>query len=82
MDGSMGEFHLTFAQLSVNAQVPVVPVVIDGAFDVLPRGKSLPACGKTVKLTFLPPITPDANKTAEAILHETRENIQAGLEKK
>ncbi|MBR4416943.1 MAG: AMP-binding protein, partial [Victivallales bacterium] len=27
MDGSMGEFHLTFAQLSVNAQVPVVPVV-------------------------------------------------------
>ena len=82
MDGSMGEFYLTFAQLSVNAKAPVVPVVIDGAFDVLPRGKSFPNCGKTVKLSFLPPITPDANKTAEAICKETKEKIQSVLDKK
>ena len=82
MDGSMGEFHLTFAQMAVNTQVPVVPVVIDGAFDVLPRGKSLPNCGHTVKLTFLPPITPDANAAAEAICRETREKIQNHLGKK
>ena len=82
MDGSMGEFYLTFAQLSVNAKAPVVPVVIDGAFDVLPRGKSFPNCGKTVKLSFLPPITPNANKTAEAICKETKEKIQSVLDKK
>ena len=82
MDGSMGEFHLTFAQMAVNTQVSVVPVVIDGAFDVLPRGKSFPTFGKTVKLTFLPPITPDANAAAEAICRETREKIQNHLGKK
>ena len=80
MDGSMGEFHLTFAQMAVNTQVPVVPVVIDGAFDVLPRGKSFPTFGKTVKLTFLPPITPNANMTAEAICKETYDKIKAVLE--
>ena len=82
MDGSMGEFYQTFAQLAVNAKAPVVPVVIDGAFDVLPRGKSFPNCGKTVKLSFLPPITPNANKTAEAICKETKEKIQSVLDKK
>ncbi|MBR5025871.1 MAG: 1-acyl-sn-glycerol-3-phosphate acyltransferase, partial [Victivallales bacterium] len=82
MDGSMGEFHLTFAQMAVNTQVPVVPVVIDGVFDVLPRGKSFPTFGKTVKLTFLPPITPNANAAAEAICRETREKIQNHLGKK
>ena len=79
MDGSMGEFYQTFAQLAVKAQVPVVPVVIDGAFDVLPRGKSFPNCGKTVKLSFLPPITPNASTTAEAICKETYEKIKAVL---
>ncbi|MBR3649646.1 MAG: hypothetical protein IKN52_05280, partial [Victivallales bacterium] len=58
---------------------PVVPVVIDGAFDVLPRGKSLPNFGKTVKLSFLPPITPDASMTAESICKETYEKIKAAL---
>ena len=82
MDGSMGEFHLTFAQMAVNTKVPVVPVVIDGAFDVLPRGKSFPNCGHTVKLSFLPPITPDKNMTAEVICRDTKEKIQSVLEKK
>lgn len=80
MDGSLGEFYQTFAQLAVNAQVPVVPVVIDGAFDVLPRGKSFPTFGKTVKLAFLPQIKPANGVTAELLCSQTLESIKSHLE--
>ncbi|MBQ9368326.1 MAG: AMP-binding protein, partial [Victivallales bacterium] len=50
MDGSLGEFRPAFAQLSVETGVPVVPVVIDGAFNVLPRNQRFPSLGKTVKV--------------------------------
>ena len=80
MDGSLGEFYMMFAQLSLNAKAPIVPVLIDGAFDVLPRGKSLPSFGKTVKLSFLPPVTPSGDATAESLRNETFGKIKSALE--
>lgn len=56
MDGALSEFYPTFAKLAMDAGVPVVPVAISGAYEVLPRGRRFPAFGKTVKLSFLPPI--------------------------
>ena len=57
-DGSMGEFKKTFAILSAELNVPVVPVAISGAYEALPRGKHLPRLFSKVNVRFLKPIYP------------------------
>ncbi|MCF7849137.1 MAG: 1-acyl-sn-glycerol-3-phosphate acyltransferase, partial [Kiritimatiellales bacterium] len=57
-DGVLGEFKKTFAILSCELDVPVVPVVINGAYEVLPRGSRLPRLHKRVTVDFLPPVQP------------------------
>ena len=79
MDGTVGEFRPTFAQLALECQVPIVPVTIDGALNVLPRGKSFPNMGKTVSVTFLKPISPKPDDTAPALATKTRELVVSAL---
>ncbi|MBI9067849.1 MAG: AMP-binding protein [Salinivirgaceae bacterium] len=57
-DGKLGEFKKTFAILSKELNVPVVPVVIDGAYDALPSGKKFPKIFSKINVKFLPPIEP------------------------
>ena len=58
-DGTLGKFKKTFAILSRELNVPVVPVSIKGAFEALPRGKWFPRPGKEVVVKFSPPIYPE-----------------------
>ena len=57
-DGSMGEFKKTFAILSAELNVPIVPVAISGAYEALPRGKHLPRLFSKVNVRFLKPVYP------------------------
>jgi len=57
-DGRLGEFKKMFAILSRELQVPIVPVSIRGAWEVLPRGASIPKLFRPVRLDFLPAIPP------------------------
>ena len=82
MDGSVGEFRPTFAQLALECQVPIVPVVIDGALDVLPRGKSFPNMGKNINVEFLKPIIPADGDTATALAANTQEVVVTALKAK
>lgn len=54
-DGSIGPFKKTFAILSAELGIPVVPVAISGAFDALPKNGLLPRPG-TIELSFLDPV--------------------------
>lgn len=54
-DGKMSNFKSFFAILSKELDIPVVPVVIDGAYKIMPVDKKLPKPGK-VKIEFLSPI--------------------------
>jgi len=65
-DGTLGKFKKTFAILSSELNVPVVPVSIQGAYDVLPRGKWFPKPWKQVVVKFAPPIYPE-NHTVESL---------------
>ncbi len=58
--GEMGEFKKTFAILSRELQVPIVPVRISGAFEALPRHKSFPRPHK-ITVEYLPAFLPDAS---------------------
>ncbi len=54
-DGSIGPFKKTFAILSAELGIPVVPVAISGAYDALPKNGLLPRPG-TIELAFLEPV--------------------------
>ena len=58
IDGAMGQFKQTFAILSSELNVPIVPVAINGSGDVLPAGKRIPRLFKKVIVKFLPPVFP------------------------
>jgi len=59
--GRMRPFHKGAFQLAMEFRLPVVPVTIDGAFDVLPRTSLIPKWG-TIRLTIHKPITPPADE--------------------
>ncbi len=59
--GRMRPFHKGAYQLSMEFGLPVVPMTIDGAFDVLPRGSWLPRPGR-IKLTIHPPVDPPVDE--------------------
>lgn len=81
MTGEMGAFKKTFAILSKELNVPIVPVCITGAYDALPRGTHyiLP---KKIEAKFLSPINPDSNKTYDEISDQVKQAICEAMDKK
>jgi len=77
-DGELGDFKKTFAILSKELNVPVVPVVIRGAYDILPRGTHFPKPFKKVSVEFLKPIFP-LGQSYFTIAEQTKEMIQEKL---
>lgn len=57
-DGKLGDFKKTFAILSAELNVPIVPVAIVGAFDALPKGAKFPRIFSRVRVRFLQPVYP------------------------
>ncbi|MDO9026832.1 MAG: 1-acyl-sn-glycerol-3-phosphate acyltransferase, partial [bacterium] len=76
-DGNLLEFKKTFAILSRELQVPVVPVAVSGAYAAFPIGRKLPKVGK-ISLKFLPPIYP-GEMDYQQIADKTREAIAGNL---
>jgi long-chain acyl-CoA synthetase len=66
VDGSLGRFKKTFAILSHELNVPVIPVVINGAFEALPKGAKFPRPFKKISVKFLKPVYP-VNHTYESL---------------
>jgi long-chain acyl-CoA synthetase len=56
--GELGEFKKTFAILSKELNVPVIPVAISGAYDALPAGKHFPKLFAKVQVNYLSAINP------------------------
>lgn len=74
-DGKMGDFKKTFAILSRELNVPVVPVSINGAFNALPKGSFFPKPFKKIKIEFHQPIFPE-NHSYESLSELVRNKIQ------
>lgn len=81
LDGALGEFKKTFAILSKELNVPVVPVAIRGAFEALPRGSFLPRPFRRISVRFQPPIFPEGHsyESLKDLVQQTvRECLQLG----
>jgi 1-acyl-sn-glycerol-3-phosphate acyltransferase len=67
-DGKVSEFKTTLFVLPIRTQTPVVPVLIEGTFEALPRGSVfLKRC--PIKITFLDPLSPDFISDKDRVLY-------------
>ncbi|MCL2791192.1 MAG: AMP-binding protein [Desulfobulbus sp.] len=78
LDGALGEFKKTFAILSKELNVPVVPVAIRGAFEALPVGARLPFPFRRISVRFQPPVFPDGH-SYESLKELVQEQIRRCL---
>lgn len=77
--GKVGRFKRGAYTLAVEFGLPVVPVTIDGAFDVLPRTGKLPRWGH-ITLTIHKPIEPEADgHDLTALMDGSRNAILSAL---
>jgi long-chain acyl-CoA synthetase len=65
-NGQLGNYKKTFAILSRELNIPVVPVSIKGAFEALPKGSFIPRPFKKIRVKFLEPIYP-GNHTYDSL---------------
>ncbi len=74
-NGQLGQFKKTFAILSRELNIPVVPVSIQGAHEALPKGSIIPRPFKKVNIEFLNPVYPE-DKTYDDLAIKVKEQIQ------
>jgi 1-acyl-sn-glycerol-3-phosphate acyltransferase len=75
-DGWVNRFRLGAARLSLEHDLPVVPVAIRGAYAAMPRGRGWPRSGRLpISLRYGPPLFPRENEDARVL----SERIQQGL---
>lgn len=77
--GQVGDFKKTFAILAKELNVPVVPVVIEGAYEAWPRHRSLPR-RHPVKVSYLPALQPAASDTYETLAERVRQSIADAMQ--
>lgn len=77
--GRMGRFHTGAFQLAMEFQLPVVPITIDGAYRVLPRGSWLPRPGH-ITLTIHKPISAPVDESdRRRVMEASAEAIRSSL---
>ena len=76
--GNLGDFKKTYAILSSELNIPIVPVAISGAYEAMSSGKKKIKSGSKIVVTFLPQIEP-AGWTPEQLNSEVRNQILANI---
>lgn len=78
LNNQLGEFKKTFAIISKELNIPIIPVAIKGAVDILPKGARFPRPFKRVSVEFLKPISP-MGQTYFTLAEQTRALIDDNL---
>ncbi|MFO7869743.1 MAG: AMP-binding protein [Bacteroidales bacterium] len=79
IDGRLGDFKKTFAILSRELNVPIVPVSIKGAYEAMPRGRFFPRPFRKIRVEVLSPVYPE-NHTYDSLSETVRNLIEYTLE--
>lgn len=77
-NGNLQRLKGGVARLSLKSGVPVVPTVIKGGFELLPRTANIPKPGE-ILIKFLPPIYPDKFNDASELNIALRSAIEDAL---
>lgn len=74
-DGKLREFQKGFAILSIETKVPVIPAIINGTFEALPRGKKIPKLSKISVFIDIPINPPYSLNDTEKFKEEVRNRM-------
>ena len=77
-DGELGDFKLSFAILSKELNVPIIPVCIRGAYDALPRHRKY-LYPRHIEVHYLPPVIPTSDITYQQLADKVKQAIQKVL---
>jgi len=61
----LGDFKKTYAILSTELNIPVVPVAIKGAYEAMSSGAKKIKWGEKISIEFLPAVSPEGLTTDE-----------------
>lgn len=78
LSGELGDFKKTFAILSRELNIPIVPVAINGAYDALPRGTNFPKPWTKINVKFLKPVMPE-NHTYDSLKEIVQNKVSEQL---
>lgn len=78
-DGKMRPFKRGAYMLAVEFGLPVVPITIDGSFDVMPRFKHIPRWGHIILTIHKPIEAVDGKHDLASLMTETFDVIHASL---
>ena len=78
-DGHMRPFKKGAYQLALEFRLPLVPVSIDGAYDVMPRGSYLPRWGHITLTIHRPIAPPDDDASRAQVMEQTATTIKSAL---
>ena len=78
-NGKIGDFKKTYAILSTELNIPIIPVAISGAYEAMSSGRKKIKSGSKILVTFLPPVEP-AGMTPETLNSATKNQILATVE--
>ena len=73
-DGELGDFKLSFAILSKELNIPIIPVCIRGAYDALPRHRKY-LYPRHIEVHYLPPIIPTSDITYQQLADKVKQAI-------
>lgn len=73
-DGDLGDFKLSFAILSKELNIPIIPVCIRGAYDALPRHRKY-LYPRHIEVHYLPPIIPTSDITYQQLADKVKQAI-------
>ncbi|MCM1293438.1 MAG: 1-acyl-sn-glycerol-3-phosphate acyltransferase [Bacteroides sp.] len=80
-DGKMRPFKRGAFLLAQEFKLPVIPITIDGAFQILPRFKKLPRPGKIVLTIHHPIEASDAGHDMTRLISDSQRAIESALPK-
>lgn len=81
-NGNMGQFKAGAAQIAIDANIPIIPVRIEGGYDIFPASRPLPRLFDwkhfrryRLKISFAEPVYPD-QKTAQEMMDEVERAVK------
>ena len=80
LTGNMGDFKKTYAILSAELNIPILPVAISGGYEAMSSGKKKIKTGSKIIVAFLPCVEP-SGKTPEELNGIVRNQIAEVVDK-
>ncbi len=78
-DGNMRPFKRGAYKLAIEFGLPVVPITIDGSFDIMPRFKRIPHWGHIILTIHKPIEAVDGRHDLQSLMSESFEAINSSL---